>query len=218
MEREAFLKRLAAQSGSAPSAPGALHRYEFRQAAPGGDAQRMALFIQRLEALGVGVSTCATLADARRSVELLCVERAWSAVACPPGIRWPGVAMAWTDDASSAPFGLSVADWGIAFTGTVVLSHGGEAQRGFSLIPPTTGIFIHACAVVDFLGDVLQDLARGTDGLPTAVTFVSGPSNTADIASVRCIGAHGPREVLVWIISERRTGPDPGELPAGSAR
>ncbi len=39
------------------------------------------------------------------------------------------------------------------------------------------------------------------DRLPTAVTFISGPSNTADIASVRCVGVHGPAEVFVWIIS-----------------
>jgi L-lactate utilization protein LutC len=159
----------------------------------------MQLFVERLEALGVETTTCATLEDARRAVDLLCAARGWRALACSPGDRWPGMAATWTSDARDAPFGLSSAAWGIARTGTVVLRHQGEAKRSFSLLPPVAGFFVHASALVESLGDVLRVL-DGEDEMPTCVSFISGPSNTSDIASVRCVGVHGPAEVFVWII------------------
>jgi len=44
------------------------------------------------------------------------------------------------------------------------------------------------------------------EGLPRGINFISGPSNTADIALHTVVGAHGPQRLHVICIGE--TGPD----------
>jgi L-lactate dehydrogenase complex protein LldG len=44
-------------------------------------------------------------------------------------------------------------------------------------------------------------LARAeVDGVPRAVSFISGPSRTADIEQTLTLGAHGPYRVHVIIV------------------
>jgi L-lactate utilization protein LutC len=204
MERQAFVARLRSRRGAG-------HRDQFEavprrpvHGSPLDDAQRLNLFAERLGALGVIVEESATLDAARLAVEGLCARRGWASVACAPGLRWPGIRDRWVEDATHAQFGLCVADSGIARTGTVVLRHGGESRRGYSLLPPATGFFVHRSDIVDCLGDALRALDAETTELPPCITFVSGPSNTADIAGVSCTGVHGPGEVFVWVIALRK--------------
>ena len=39
------------------------------------------------------------------------------------------------------------------------------------------------------------------DGLTNCMTFISGPSKTADVEATMVHGAHGPREVYVYVIT-----------------
>jgi hypothetical protein len=203
MERNAFLERLRRQLHAEQRGLLAAVPRPHVQRSRLGDARRVSLFAERLEALGVIVEETATLDAARRSVERLCAQRGWDGIACAPSLRWPGIGTRWVEEAKDARFGLCAAESGVAGTGTVVLRHGGEARRGTSLLPPTTGFFVYRCDIVDCLGDVLRTLDAETTELPACITFVSGPSNTADIAGVHCTGVHGPGEVFVWVIARR---------------
>jgi L-lactate utilization protein LutC len=201
MQRSAFLARLRTQLGAEQgSRPAPVPRPRL-QRAPLDDARRASLFAERLTALGVIVAETATLSAARQDVERLCAARDWRRIACAPSLCWPGIRPMWVEEAKEAPFGLSSAASAIAATGTVVLRHGGEARRGYSLLPPAAGFFVYRSDIVDCLGDVLRALDAETTGLPPCITFVSGPSTTADIAGVRCTGVHGPGEVFVWVIA-----------------
>ena len=200
MNRAAFLARLRRPPGADQRGVPVAPRPRV-QRPPLGDAQRLSLFAARLKALGVVVEESATLDAARLAVERLCDARGWARIACAPSLRWPGIRDRWVEDARDAQFGLSAAACGVAGTGTVVLRHGGAARRGYSLLPPVTGFFVYRPDIVDSLGDVLRTLAAETTALPPCITFVSGPSNTADIAGVRCVGVPGPGEVFVWVIA-----------------
>lgn len=204
MEREAFLARTRQRLGRVPGQAVEPAPSETPRLPRLGDAEKLALFVRRLEDLGVVVARCDTVDDARRAVEALCAARGWSVVACAPADRWAGADVTWTAESHDAELGLCAARWGIAQTGTVVLCHRGEARRSYSLLPRASGFLVHADDLVDSVGDVLGALGRASEPLPAAVTFVSGPSTTADIASVRCVGVHGPAEIYVWIVSARR--------------
>jgi L-lactate dehydrogenase complex protein LldG len=56
---------------------------------------------------------------------------------------------------------------------------------------------------VDDLDDVLRSLDADVQDVPACVTFVSGPSNTADIAAEFVTGVHGPGEILVWVVVDQ---------------
>jgi L-lactate dehydrogenase complex protein LldG len=101
--------------------------------------------------------------------------------------------------------GVTSADFCIADSATLVMrTRPGEA-RTVSLLPS-----IHI-AVIEFdqiLADLKElyallkwDPQKSKEGVTNCMTFISGPSKTADIEATMVDGAHGPREVFVFVIT-----------------
>ena len=206
MERRAFLDRLRPHLAGEEPRQDASAQPDLPERRVLGARERIDLFIDRLRELGVEVQVVASWQDAKDAVERLVGERAWSGVACAPGLRWPGISEKWTAEAGEAPFGLCEADWAVAETGTVLVTSSVEVRRGYSLLPPAVGFFVSERCIFPTVGDVLHELAAVDHALPSCISFISGPSNTADIASVHVVGVHGPREVHVWVIAEAADG------------
>ena len=97
--------------------------------------------------------------------------------------------------------GISSAQGAIAETGTLVLEAGKERHRLLSLVPPVHIAIIEAVKIRRTLGETLFNLHRGeVSELSRAITFITGPSRTADIELTLAIGVHGPKELYVIII------------------
>jgi L-lactate utilization protein LutC len=94
--------------------------------------------------------------------------------------------------------GISNAQAGIAETGTLVLDSARERHRLVSLVPPVHIAIINASSIVETLGDALTLLQKDKEISP-AITFITGPSRTADIELTMAIGVHGPRELYVVV-------------------
>lgn len=167
-----------------------------------GDKERLALFVARLRELGVIAGVVAAQADARAAIERLALDRGWSSISCAAPLRWPAIADRWTEDPREAPFGLAEADLAVAETGSVLLSNHGVFRRGHSLLPPCIGFVVPQTRIVTGFGDALRWIAAQGRQLPACLSFVTGPSSTADIASVQVVGVHGPGEVFVWVVSK----------------
>jgi len=225
VEREAFLTRLRARlaareavvgsaapdggapapDSSSPSDGGATPGRNRGEGSVTRDGDPTELLVTRLRELGVEVSEVATAEEARRAVELLVADRGWRGVACAPELRWEGIAERWTVDAREADFGLCEAVWAAAETGSVVVCNSPEVRRGYSLVPAAVGFFVARERVLAGVGDVLRALPTDPLVLPSCVSFVTGPSSTADLAAVHVVGVHGPGEVFVWVIGEADT-------------
>jgi len=93
--------------------------------------------------------------------------------------------------------GISTAQAGIAETGTLVLDSACERHRLVSLVPPVHIAIINASAIVETLGDALTLLQKKE--ISPAITFITGPSRTADIELTLAIGVHGPQELYVIV-------------------
>ena len=94
--------------------------------------------------------------------------------------------------------GISTAQAAIAETGTLVLDSACERHRLVSLVPPVHIAIVDASRIVETLGEALALLRRDKE-ISHAVTFVTGPSRTADIELTLAIGVHGPQELYVII-------------------
>lgn len=94
--------------------------------------------------------------------------------------------------------GISNAQAGIAETGTLVLDSACERHRLVSLVPPVHIAIVNASSIVETLGEALALLRKDKEISP-AVTFITGPSRTADIELTMAIGVHGPRELYVIV-------------------
>lgn len=94
--------------------------------------------------------------------------------------------------------GISTAQAAIAETGTLVLDSASERHRFVSLVPPVHIAIIDAASIFQTLSEAL-DFIYQNNSINPAVTFITGPSRTADIELTLAIGVHGPQELYVII-------------------
>ncbi|MFQ5830750.1 MAG: lactate utilization protein C [Candidatus Methylomirabilia bacterium] len=99
---------------------------------------------------------------------------------------------------AQADLGVTSADLAVAETGSlVVISKPGKA-RSASLLPPYHVAIFSKAALVESLeqvGVILEALHTDQDWTGTNISFITGPSRTADIELTLTLGVHGPREV-----------------------
>jgi L-lactate dehydrogenase complex protein LldG len=96
--------------------------------------------------------------------------------------------------------GVTTAQAAIAETGTLVLESQSEKHRLVSLVPPVHIAIVEASSIVLTLGEALAAFhSGGLGGLSPTITFITGPSRTADIELTLAIGVHGPQEVYVIV-------------------
>jgi L-lactate dehydrogenase complex protein LldG len=101
--------------------------------------------------------------------------------------------------------GITSADFCMAETASLVMRTRPGQARSVSLVPSIHVAVIYLDQIVSDLKDLyalLQwDPVVQKEGLTNCMTFISGPSKTADVEATMVHGAHGPREVYVYVIT-----------------
>jgi L-lactate utilization protein LutC len=97
--------------------------------------------------------------------------------------------------------GIRTADAGIAETGTIVETSAGGKTLLPGLLADVHVSVLPASRVVDSLGDALSPFAGDP---PRNISFLSGPSKTADIEQTLTTGAHGPKKAIVLLSPPER--------------
>ena len=162
----------------------------------------VAEFCEEIELVGGHAYVVDTLEDARAGLEVLLndlgaetfirssdavVDDVMSAVSIPEA-----------QDPALADVGLTGAAYGVANTGTLVLTS--DAGRKASLLPMTHVALLRVSQLVPTMAEAVE---RGTvdgDALPSAWVQATGPSRTADIELTLTTGVHGPGVVHVILI------------------
>jgi L-lactate dehydrogenase complex protein LldG len=107
---------------------------------------------------------------------------------------------------ADAPAGLSSAELAIAETGSVLLAENTLEARLVSMLTLTHFVLVSENQFVSMLDDaaaVLQQLAKAGPDQRHYMSFVTGPSRTADIERTLTIGVQGPKMLCVIIVAER---------------
>jgi L-lactate dehydrogenase complex protein LldG len=108
------------------------------------------------------------------------------------------------NSAIDAGLGLSGVDYALAETGTLVLLAGENKARSASLLPPVHVALVTPDKFISGLDDLFPllrcDLDVSNRNLSSAVTFITGPSRTADIELTLVVGVHGPQELHVILL------------------
>jgi L-lactate dehydrogenase complex protein LldG len=105
--------------------------------------------------------------------------------------------------AAEADIGISGVDYALADTGTLVLFAGRSQPRSVSLLPPVHVAIVKSQQILPGLSDLFPLLgsdANGRRNLSSAITFITGPSRTADIELKLVVGVHGPQELRVLLL------------------
>ena len=106
---------------------------------------------------------------------------------------------------SASYIGITSADFCMADTATLVMRTRPDQARTVSLLPSIHVAVIELNQIISDLKELYAllkwDPQERQEGLTNCMTFISGPSKTADIEATMVHGAHGPREVHVYVIT-----------------
>lgn len=123
-----------------------------------------------------------------------------------PGYEWKIDRELAVGEIEEADGVMTAAFCGIAESGTIVLHHGPvEGRRVLSLLPDWHLCILRASQVVETLPEYFARCQRA----PAFVTWISGPSATADIEMTRIKGVHGPRFLDVIVVLDEGTKQNP---------
>jgi len=94
----------------------------------------------------------------------------------------------------------------IADTGTIVLDTGPrQGSRALSLVPDLHICVVEEKQIVGGVPEAMAEIGSTLRRMLRPVTFVSGPSATSDIELTRVEGVHGPRSLIVLVVSPEVT-------------
>ena len=100
--------------------------------------------------------------------------------------------------------GITPCEYLIARLGSVLVSSHVSPGRRINVFPEMHIIVAYTSQLVPDLKDALRNLRKKyEEDFPSLVTLVTGPSRTADIEKTLVLGAHGPKELYVFLIEDR---------------
>jgi L-lactate dehydrogenase complex protein LldG len=116
-----------------------------------------------------------------------------------PGFEWKIDGGLTTDALERAEGVVTACFCAVAESGTIVLHHGpAEGRRVTTLLPDWHLCVVRESQIVETLPEYFDRCVQP----PALVTWISGPSATADIEMTRIRGVHGPRFLNVVIVRE----------------
>jgi len=97
--------------------------------------------------------------------------------------------------------GISFCECLVARTGGIIVSSMQMSGRRLNALPETHIVVAFTTQLVSELKDAFAYLReKYQTNFPSSVTVITGPSRTADIEKTLVMGAHGPKELYVFLV------------------
>jgi len=107
------------------------------------------------------------------------------------------------DFITKAQASLTTCEALITRTGSILVSSANSGGRRLSVYPEVHMVVAKASQLVADIKDGLQHLrTKYNENIPSMVSLVSGPSRTADIEKTLVMGAHGPKQLVLFLIDD----------------
>ena len=119
----------------------------------------------------------------------------------PQGIRLTAGPL--RDHLAGIDIGVTIADYGIAETGTLVIDSSSEAVRLATMISEIHVAILPLSRLRETAHDLESELTAYMQSPANYLAFVTGASRTADIERVLAIGVHGPLELHILLLEDR---------------
>ena len=104
-------------------------------------------------------------------------------------------------DFMEAEVGITGCEALVARSGSILVSNGTAAGRRLGIYPHIHIVIAYTSQLVWDIKDGLELIAnRYEEQLPSMINLVSGPSRTADIEKTLVMGAHGPKDLYLFLL------------------
>jgi L-lactate dehydrogenase complex protein LldG len=142
------------------------------------------------------------------ALRILHHEEQWENISCTePSIREyidrAGIPYSSDQDSiQNIEAAITGCEYMIARTGSILVSSSqGSGRRVFGHAPVHI-IIGRSSQVVNEIGDALSGIKGKYSEMPSQVSMITGPSRTADIEKTLVLGAHGPRDLFVFLLND----------------
>jgi len=98
--------------------------------------------------------------------------------------------------------GITFCEFLIARSGSIMLSSKQVSGRRMAAYPPAHIVIGYSNQLVMHVKEALNGVRKRYSQLPSLITTITGPSRTADIEKTLILGAHGPKEVYVFLLDK----------------
>ncbi|MFC2118933.1 lactate utilization protein C [Bacteroidota bacterium] len=100
--------------------------------------------------------------------------------------------------------GITTCEHLVARFGSVVISSKQASGRRLNIYPPVHIVIANSSQLVMEPGEALQKIKnKYSNNLPSLISMITGPSRTADIEKTLVMGAHGPKELIVFLLNDK---------------
>jgi len=152
---------------------------------------------------------CENEADLIQNLITLIAENNWKNIFClEPEIKT-------TLDKAGIPFksdeadfqqmdaGITYCEFLIARLGSIMISSKQISGRRLNVFPESHLVIARSSQIVPDIKDALKKLQeKYNNNLPSLISVITGPSRTADIEKTLVMGAHGPKQLYLFLIDE----------------
>jgi L-lactate dehydrogenase complex protein LldG len=144
---------------------------------------------------------CADEKELHQQLQLLIATKEWMKIFCNDD-RWNEMHSN-TISLESCDASITGCEFLVARTGSIVMSAAEQSGRTVSVYAPVHICIAYTNQLVFDIKDALQALKeKYATGIPSFITFASGPSRTADIEKTLVTGVHGPKEVYLFLVEK----------------
>ncbi|MDA8194347.1 MAG: LUD domain-containing protein [Thermaerobacter sp.] len=175
---------------------------------------------ETLQKKGFGITWCASpesfheawaalAAETEEPIPVLCDAVTLPLLRQSPHVRWiaqPGD----RDRLAASKVGVTGVSQLASRTGTLMLAEDNGLARWVSNLPPRHVALVPLARVAADWAAALANVRQARpERLPRVISWISGPSQTADIAGRLVRGMHGPRQIEAWILAWEGAGAGP---------
>ncbi|MDD5570190.1 MAG: lactate utilization protein [Bacteroidales bacterium] len=167
------------------------------------------IFAQRFVEAGGRFVYCEDITKFLDNISLLINQNKWENIFCADdnikrlltakGIYFYDI----EDKFHEMKVGITGCEFLISRLGSIMVSSRQQSGRRLNIFPPVHIVVAYTSQLVGDLKEALSKIKEkyGTR-LPSLISVITGPSRTADIEKTLVMGAHGPKELYIFLIDD----------------